>query len=85
MSGGDVTLGYEIATKPMRAVVRRGEATAERRSPIRCISTSPVCSPAGLWYRFTSGDAASRIGRAATLPAPGAGRRLRFGFVSCTN
>ena len=38
------------------------------------------------WYRFLSGDAASRVGRASTLPAPGAGlERLRFGFVSCSN
>ena len=44
-------------------------------------------NPAGpYWYRFLSGDAASRVGRASTLPAPGAGlERLRFGFVSCSN
>jgi alkaline phosphatase D len=38
------------------------------------------------WYRFISGDATSRIGRAVTLPAPGSPLdRLRFGFVSCSN
>ena len=31
MRGGDVTLGYEIATDPaLRDIVRRGEATAEQ-------------------------------------------------------
>jgi alkaline phosphatase D len=88
MSGGDVTLRYEIATdSAMATVVRRGEATAER-----AYAYSVHLDVAGLepgrpyWYRFTSGDAVSRIGRAATLPAPGsAPDRLRFGFVSCSN
>ena len=38
------------------------------------------------WYRFSSGDATSPVGRAITLPAPGAALdRLRFGYVSCSN
>ena len=88
MSGGDVTLRYEIATdSAMATVVRRGEATAEQ-----AYAYSVHLDVAGLepgrpyWYRFTSGDAASRVGRAATLPAPGsAPEKLRFGFVSCSN
>jgi alkaline phosphatase D len=88
MSGGDVTLGYEIATDPaMREIVQHGAATAEQ-----AFAYSVHLDVAGLqagrpyWYRFTSGEAASRIGRAATLPAPGAALdRLRFGFVSCSN
>ena len=70
MRGGDVTLGYEIATDPaLRDVVRRGEATAEQ-----AFAYSVHLDVRGLqpgrpyWYRFTSGDASSRIGRAATLP-----------------
>jgi len=88
MTGGDVPVGYEIAADPaMREVVQHGETTAEQ-----AFAYSVHLDVAGLqpgrpyWYRFTSGDAASRIGRAATLPAPGAALdKLRFGFVSCSN
>ena len=88
MIGGDVTVGYEIADDPgMREIVRRGEAVAEQ-----AFAYSVHLDVRGLqpgrpyWYRFLSGDAASRVGRASTLPAPGAGlERLRFGFVSCSN
>ena len=88
MHGGDVAVAYEIATDPaMRDIVRRGEAAAEQ-----AFAYSVHLDVAGLqpgrpyWYRFLSGDAASRVGRAATLPAPGAALdRLRFGFVSCSN
>ncbi len=88
MNGGDVTVGYEIATDPaMHDVVRRGEAAAER-----AYAYSVHLDVAGLqpgrpyWYRFMSGEAASRVGRAVTLPMPGSALdRLRFGFVSCSN
>jgi alkaline phosphatase D len=88
MSGGPVTLGYEIATdKAMRDIVQRGAAVAEPR-----FAYSTHLEIAGLapgrpyWYRFTSGEAASRIGRAITAPAPGARLdRLRFAFASCSH
>jgi alkaline phosphatase D len=88
LRGGDVTVGYEIATDPaLRDIVRRGEATAEQ-----AFAYSVHLDVGGLqpgrpyWYRFTSGDAASRIGRAGTLPAPDSvPDRLRFGFVSCSD
>jgi alkaline phosphatase D len=88
MRGGDMTVGYEIATDPaMREVIRSGEATAEQK-----FAHSVHLDVRGLqpgrpyWYRFMSGDAASRIGRTTTLPAPAAVLdRLRFGFVSCSN
>jgi len=88
MSGGDVAVGYEIATDAaMAKVVRRGDATAEK-----AFGYSVHLDVAGLdpgrpyWYRFRSGNATSRIGRASTLPAPGAALdRMRFGFVSCSN
>jgi alkaline phosphatase D len=36
------------------------------------------------WYRFTAGDARSRIGRTRTAPPPGkVGGRMRFAFASC--
>lgn len=88
MRGGDVTVAYEIATDPaMHDIIRRGEATAEHG-----FAYSVHLDVAGLqagrpyWYRFHSGEATSRVGRAATLPAPGSSLdRLRFGFVSCSN
>jgi alkaline phosphatase D len=88
MHGGDVTIGYEISTDSgLRDVVRRGEAIAEQ-----AFAYSVHLDVAGLdpgrpyWYRFRSGDASSRIGRAVTLPKLGSmPDRLKFGFVSCSN
>jgi alkaline phosphatase D len=88
MRGGDVTLGYEIATDPaLRDIVRRGEATAEQ-----AFAYSVHLDVRGLepgrpyWYRFTNGDAASRVGRAATLPAADATpERLCFAVSSCAH
>ena len=88
MRGGDVTLGYEIATDPaLRDIVRRGEATAEQ-----AFAYSVHLDVRGLepgrpyWYRFTNGDAASRVGRAATLPAADATpEHLRFAVSSCAH
>ncbi len=88
MSGGDVTVRYEIATDgAMREVVQRGEATAEQTFAYSVhLDVAGLQSGRPYWYRFTSGDAVSRIGRAATLPAPGVALdKLRFGFVSCSN
>jgi alkaline phosphatase D len=88
MTGGDVTIGYEIATDDAMAnVVRHGDAIAERM-----FAYSVHLDVAGLepgrpyWYRFKSGDAVSPIGRVSTLPASGASLdKLRFGFVSCAD
>ena len=66
MRGGDVTLGYEIATDPaLRDIVRRGEATAEQTFAYSVHLDVRGLEPGrSYWYRFTNGDAASRIGRA---------------------
>src|ERR1700730_1724211 len=88
MSGGDVIVRYEIATDAgMANVVRHGTANAEQ-----AFGYSVHLDVAGLqpsrpyWYRFMSGDATSAVGRAGTLPAPGATpAKMRFGFVSCSN
>jgi len=88
MSSGDVTLHYEIAADPaMTDLVRQGSATAEQT-----FGYSVHLDVAGLqpsrtyWYRFLSGDATSPIGRAVTLPYPGAAvDKVRFGYVSCSN
>jgi alkaline phosphatase D len=88
MRGGDVTVGYEIATDPaLHDVVRRGEAAVEQAFAYSVhLDVTGLQPGRPYWYRFVSGDAASRIGRAATLPAPDAAPdRLRFGFASCAN
>ena len=88
MTGGAVPVAYEIATdEGMRSIVQRGTADADPR-----FAYSVHAEIAGLepgrpyWYRFTAGEAQSRVGRAMTMPAPGAALdRLRFGFCSCSN
>jgi alkaline phosphatase D len=88
MNGGDVSMNYEIATDAeMRNVVRAGKATAEQAFAYSVHLDVRGLEPGrSYWYRFTSGAAASGVGRAATLPAPGTAlERLRFGFVSCAN
>jgi alkaline phosphatase D len=88
MTGGDVALRFEIATDDaMKNIVRHGTAAAEQK-----YAYSVHLDVAGLepgrpyWYRFLSGDAASTVGRAMTLPAPGASpAAMRFGYVSCSN
>ena len=85
---GDLPVGYEIAADPaLRRLVRRGTARAES-----AFGHSVHLAVQGLqpgrpyWYRFTSGAASSRIGRAITAPAADADvDRLRLGFVSCAN
>jgi alkaline phosphatase D len=88
MSGGDAAVGYEIATDDAMAnVVLRGEATAEAKFAHSVhLDVSGLQSGRPYWYRFKSGDATSPVGRAITLPAPGASLdKMRFGFVSCSN
>jgi alkaline phosphatase D len=88
MRGGDVTVGYEIATdSALRDVVRRGEATAEQAFAYSVhLDVRGLQPDRPYWYRFTSGEASSRIGRAATLPSADATpERVRFAFASCAN
>jgi alkaline phosphatase D len=88
MSGGDVTLRYEIATDPgMSKIVRRGAATAEQAFAYSVhLDIAGLQAGRSYWYRFLSGDAISPTGRAITLAATGSALdRMRFGFVSCSN
>lgn len=88
MSGGDVAVGYEIAAdEAMRNIVQRGDATAEQVHAYSVhLDVAGLKPGRSYWYRFTSGDAVSAVGRAVTLPEPGAALdRIRFGYVSCSN
>ncbi|HEX7006829.1 MAG TPA: alkaline phosphatase D family protein [Alphaproteobacteria bacterium] len=88
MTGGPVEIAYEIALDPeMRRIVRRGIGIAEPDFAYSVhVEVAGLAPGRPYWYRFTSGAAASRVGRAITLPAPGAGvDRLRLAVASCAN
>ena len=83
-----VQVAYEIASDPgMTQVVRRGMGTAEPQYAHSVHVEIKGLQPGRpYWYRFTSGEAQSAVGRALTLPARGTvPERLRLGFVSCSN
>jgi alkaline phosphatase D len=88
MTGGDVPVAYEVAgDEAMRDIVRRGVADAEAAYGWSIhVDVSGLQPGRPYWYRFLSGDAVSRVGRAMTVPAAAAPvERVRFGFVSCAN
>lgn len=88
MSGGSVRVSFEIATDAaMRHIVRVGHSLADADHAYSVHTQVAGLKPnRPYWYRFTCGDAQSRIGRASTLPQAGAVlQRARFGFVSCSN
>jgi alkaline phosphatase D len=79
---------YEVAADDaMREVVRRGTVSAEPSlAHALHVDVTGLAPGRSYWYRFSSGSAQSRIGRALTLPSPDSKPdRLRFGFVSCAN
>ena len=87
MTGPDVTVAYEIAADPeMRDIVRRGAAVAEATYGYSVhADIRGLMSGRPYWFRFISGEAASRVGRAMTsVPAATPLARMRFGFVSCS-
>ncbi len=88
LTTGDVPVRYEIAADAgMRTIVQSGHAIAEAAYAHSVHVEASGLEPARpYWYRFTQGDARSRVGRAWTAPPPGQPlRTLRFGFVSCAN
>jgi alkaline phosphatase D len=88
MSGQTVMVAYEISDDPsMRRVVQRGEAVADPRFAFSVHADVTGLQPGrSYWYRFVSGEATSRVGRAITSPPAGSAfDRIRLGFVSCAN
>jgi len=84
----NIEIAYEIAADPnMREILRRGAAVAEAAHAHSVhLEIHGLAPGRPYWYRFTSGAAQSRIGKAASLPARGARvDALRFAFVSCSN
>jgi len=86
MSGPSQPVGYEVATDDqMRHVVQRGRALAEAEFGYSVHKQVRGLKPGRpYWYRFTSGSAASTVGRARTLP-PRNIDNLRFAFFSCSH
>ena len=85
---GNYVVRYEIATDSnLRTIVRRGEATANSALAYSVHAEVDGLAPGRpYWYRFSCGDAHSRIGRASTLPGNDASvAQLKLGFVSCAN
>ena len=86
MSGPSRAIGYEIATDDtMHHIVQRGSALADANFGYSVHKQVHGLKPGRpYWYRFTSGAAASTIGRAMTLPGPRIDA-LKFAYFSCSN
>ncbi|HYW30362.1 MAG TPA: alkaline phosphatase D family protein [Gemmatimonas sp.] len=87
MSGVRTVVTWEVADDEKFArIVARGRATAAPE-----LSYSLHVNVAGLeadrwyWYRFTTGDAVSPLGRFRTAPRPGSASPLRLAVASCQN
>jgi alkaline phosphatase D len=81
-----VTVKWEVASdESMRSVVRSGEALADPEWAHSIHVEAQGLEPdRWYWYRFTAGDAQSRVGRTRTAPsASQEAARLRFAFASC--
>jgi len=85
---GAADLRFEIATdEAMRQVVHRGETrTDPARGHAVHIEIAGLNPDRPYWYRFYGLGAASLIGRARTVPAPGAPvQTLRLAVASCAH
>ncbi|MDB5533386.1 MAG: Twin-arginine translocation pathway signal, partial [Hyphomicrobiales bacterium] len=86
MSVLPVTVTWEIATDPeLKQIIRTGTDIARIELGHSIHVEVEGLEPArDYFYRFRVGDAESRIGRARTLPAPGAEvAQLRFAAAGC--
>ncbi|RPE79706.1 alkaline phosphatase D family protein [Vulcaniibacterium tengchongense] len=81
-----VPVSWELAEdEGFRKVVRKGSALArpELAHSVH-VETEGLAPARPYWYRFVVGDAASPVGRSATLPAAGARvDRVRFAVAGC--
>ena len=81
-----VPVTWEVSADPgMKTMVRKGDAVArpELGHSVH-VEVDGLAPDREYWYRFSSGNAASQIGRTKTAPAIGADTdRLRFAFCGC--
>lgn len=86
MVGPSQPIAYEVATDDaMTKIVRRGTALADATYGYSVHQQVHGLKPGRpYWYRFTSGNAQSRIGRAMTLP-PHGNDALKFAYFSCSH
>jgi alkaline phosphatase D len=81
-----IAVRWEVsADEAMRSIVASGVETATPQWAHSVHAEVKGLEPARpYWYRFTAGDAASRVGRLRTTPRRDAPvERLRFAFASC--
>ena len=81
-----IAVRWEVARdEGFRQIAQRGEATAtpELGHSVH-VEVSGLEPGRPYWYRFTTADGTSPVGRAFTAPAPGAGpSRIDFAMTSC--
>ena len=86
MRQADVEVGWELAAdEGFRSIVRSGKtaATAALGHSVH-VELSGLEPAHWYWYRFTAGNAVSRVGRTRTAPAQNSAvDRMRFAFASC--
>jgi alkaline phosphatase D len=87
MSFSRTAVNWEVAEDEQFArVVKRGRATAAPELSYSIhVDVDGLQPDRWYFYRFTSMDATSPVGRARTAPAADALRPLRFGVVSCNH
>jgi alkaline phosphatase D len=86
MAAEIVPVGWEVARdERMQQLVASGTAyAAPEWAHSLHVEVSRLEPARPYWYRFTTGDAVSPVGRAHTAPSPSARpAQLRFGFASC--
>jgi alkaline phosphatase D len=85
-AGGDFTVGWEVATdQGFSDVVASGASTASAATDhIVKVLVGGLGADQSYWYRFIHPAEGSPVGRARTMPAPGAATSsLKLAFASC--
>jgi len=85
MDGTRTVVGWEVATDDnFRNIVQQGRATAAPELSFSIhVDVDGLQPDRWYFYRFTTGDAVSDVGRFRTTPADGARSPLAFAFASC--
>ena len=85
MSGIRAVVSWQVADdEQFTKIVKSGRATAAPELGYSIHVDATGLEPdRWYFYRFTSNDALSPVGRVRTAPAPGASTPLKFGVVSC--